>query len=420
MGPLQGTITVFDPSVSTSDGNHGPHAGLVTDAIRSVGVPLENILLLNPDVTHPVNFLTDDEWLKSRKETSVVIHPTAWATSTNRRLPLLIAQHNMLVVAAAGNSYTFGNRDLWYPEHSEWKGRPGQWESAFEKFATGKVILAVYVERDHQGRVIPSPNSVRCGLAKEYCYSVRHMRGNRGTSFASSRLGALTFYLFQLWDTPQAVVGVLNECAEDVGEPGLDEEFGRGVVSVVCDTVRNREQRAVSSSVQTSYSASPVLSEMLAPSGIPLHTPAVPVFYALNPYTGTGHVGKQFSIGENDLFLSGGLSPMPLGIRTFLHHGYRVPFMEVGTRHPLYERDGHRFSLLSTYGQGAEDGFSVHAGHLGVRYELTFPSGTFSLHTGYRLANGRLGLPGYRLVGATPVPFTIIAPETSLLLSLGL
>lgn len=37
---------------------------------------------------------------------------------------------------------------------------------------------------------------------------------------------------------PPSVVGVLNACAEDVGEPGIDEEFGRGIVSVVCDVVQ--------------------------------------------------------------------------------------------------------------------------------------------------------------------------------------
>ena len=220
-------------------------------------------------------------------------------------------------------------------------------------------------------------------------------------------------------DTPQEVVGVLNECAEDAGEPGIDEEFGRGIVSVVCDTVQNKERRVVSSSVQTSYSASPVLSEMLALSPVPRQTPFRGLFYALNPYRGTGHVGRSFSVRGADLFLSGGLSRMPLGVRTFLRQAHRVPFMEVGSRRPFYERNGHRFSLLGTYGQSSEDGFSVRAGHLGVRYERTLPSAAFSLHAGYRLANGHLGLPGYDLVGAGPVPFTTTAPEFNLSLSVG-
>ncbi len=289
-------------------------------------------------------------------------------------------------------------------------------------FATGKVIVAKYVERDGAGNITPVEDNVSCGMAKDVCFSVTRPSGElyygNSSGFAAEQLASLAFYLFQLWDTPQEVVGVLKECAEDVGEPGIDEEFGRGIVSIVCDTVQNRELRVVSSSVQTTYSASPVLSEMLGSSRVPLQTYA-PVFYAFNPYGGTGHVGRQFSVRGNDLFVSGGLSYVPLGVRTLLRRAHRIPFMEIGTRRPFYERNGHRLSLLSTYGQSAEDGFSVRAGHVGMRYEVTLSSGTFSLHAGYRLANGHLGLPGYQLVGADPVPFTTAAPEFSLSLSLG-
>ena len=417
--PLRGLMTIADGTLRHPD-CYRPycHAYVMERFALEMGIPEENLRVL------PL----DDPAV--REETLVFVHPSDFATGLSNRAREIIAQHNSLVVAAAGNTKTFGDRDLWYPDHDRW--RFDRFDQAMLTFRTGKLIVAKYAEVDNLGNVIPYEGNVRCGLAKESCYSIMVpttawcdddgscYRPDLGTSGASVNLGSLAFYLFQLWDTPQEVVGVLNTCAEDVGEPGIDEEFGRGIVSVVCDTVQHKERQIVSSSLQTSYATSPVLSAMLGSSKVPLQTSARSFFYALNPYSGTGHVGKQFSVGGNDLFLSGGLSRMPLGVRTLLRQAHRVPFMEIGSRRPFYERNGHKLSLLGTYGQSAEDGFSVRAGHVGLRYELTLPSAAFSLHTGYRLANGQLGLPGYEVVGAAPVPFTTGAPELSVSLALGL
>ncbi len=421
-GPLRGILTVLDFTAATEDPSH---ADLMKDNILYMGVPEENLVVVGGTADE---FLSGDKWRDLREETLVIATPTTFAVSLSQRTLGLIMRQNSLFVAGAINRDTLGydDRDLWYPEHPHWGRNSGRYENAFAAFATGKFILATLADLVN-GEVVPYGPVVKCGLAKEFCYSViRHPDRypddgwGQGTSDASTFLGALTFYLFQLWDTPQEVVGVLNECAEDVGEPGIDEEFGRGIVSVVCDMVQHKERRVVSSSLQTSYAASPVLSEMLGSSKVPLQMSARSFFYELNPYSGTGHVGKQFSVGGNDLFLSGGLSRMPLGVRTFLRQAHRVPFMEIGSRRPFYERNGHKVSLLGTYGQSAEDGFSVRAGHLGLRYELTLPSAALSLHTGYRLASGRLGLPGFEVVGAAPVPFTTGAPELSFSLALGL
>ena len=414
-GSLRGRFAILDTPGSF-------HARSMEGIAKDImGIPEENLTIV--DFSDRTFFFKEEVWQRLlEEEVQAIAVPDTWASTripSNKDIPL-VAQHDILFVAAAGNTSTFGSRDLWYPEHANWR-EEGRWEIAFTRFATGKVILATYARRTYDdGRFLVHEATVRCGLAKEYCYSVINPGGDRGTSSASTQLGALTFYLFQLWDTPQEVVGVLNTCAEDVGEPGIDEDFGRGVVSVVCDTVQSKERQIVSSSLQTSHAASPVLSAMLGSSRVPLQTSPRSFFYALNPHSGTGHVGKQFSVGRNDLFLSGGLSRMPLGVRTLLRQAHRVPFMEIGSRGPFYERNGHKLSLLGTYGQSAEDGFSVRVGHLGLRYELTLPSADFSLHTGYRLANGQLGLPGHEVVGAAPVPFTTGAPELSVSLALGL
>ena len=49
-----------------------------------------------------------------------------------------------------------------------------------------------------------------------------------GTSSASAKLAAAAFYVFQLYDKAEEVVDTLKECAEDIGEPGVDYEFAWG------------------------------------------------------------------------------------------------------------------------------------------------------------------------------------------------
>ena len=225
-----------------------------------MGVPEENVRVTPDDF-----YSMDPSYFR---DTLVFNFPNSIARNLLFEDLDTIRRNNFLTVAAAGNTNTNDDRrDLWYPDHPWWitKGGPDMWENAFAAFATGRFILAKYAKIASDGTVVPLEGNVKCGLAKDSCYSIISSPENRsfGTSSASARLSALTFYLFQLWDTPREVVGVLNVCAEDVGDPGVDEEFGRGIVSVVCDTVQNRERRVVSSSMQVSNAASPVFAEMV-------------------------------------------------------------------------------------------------------------------------------------------------------------
>ncbi len=413
VGPLRGKMVVLDP---TTDSDDPTHALAMRADILDMGVP-EEVLVFTAD--HPHKFLTQDTWRETREETLVIAHPTSWAADLAPDYSSLLPRLNILHVAAAGNPDTFGNRDLWYPEHPHWEEYPGKWESVFSAFATGKIILAAYAGTDSRGNVVPFRGTARCGEAKDVCFSVI-LPGNRhrGSSSASVRLGALTFYLSQLWDTPQEVVHVLNVCAEDVGEPGIDEEFGRGIASVVCDTVQSRERSAVASSLHVSHAASPVLSQMTAIYGNSRLVPqslSVPSlkwfrpFYAVRGHdleTITGHVGGQFSLNGSDLFVSTGTGYTPLGVYSSLRRATRIPFIEFGTKRTLVSRGGHAVSLLGTYGYSEGDGLPTHLGHLGAQYGHRLFGGTLSLYAGHQIVRGLVGIPGYREARADPVPFT--------------
>ena len=432
-GPLRGLLTVVDGSITEPGYSH---ADRMKDYILDMGIPEENIHMSPIDLNWI--FIWGDN-STVRENTLVFSFPnTGYIGGASKENLDIIREHNFLVVAAAGNTETYGNRDVWYPDHPYWKTGVYEWKNNFVTFATGKVILAKYADRDeNNGNIIPNEHNVKCGMAKEYCYSIMFASPRIsgylgiGTSSASVRLGALAFYLFQLWDTPREVVNVLNVCAEDVGAPGIDEEYGRGVVSVVCDTVQNRERKAVASSMQVSNWSSPVMAEMtgeydrhLVPQSLsPRSSPArFRPFYRVrgnDTESFTGHLGGRFSLRGTDLFVSGGTTYSPLGIHSSLRSSARTPFMEFGAGRSLFSRNGHSVLLLGTYGYGEGGNLSAHAGRLGVRYDRHFGPAVLSLRALYRRVQGHLGIPGHRKAGADPVPFADDTPEVFLSFSLG-
>ena len=405
-GPLRGKLVIFDPTVNDEGLTHA--SGMRRIAV-DIGVPEENLVMT--DVSS--DFFILDEWGDTLDQTLVIGHPTTYSLQLDDRDHFFLKEHDILHVGAAGNANqviegSSPGRDLWYPDHPWWESY--SWENSLEGFATGKLIIATFAAVDVRGNISPHLESVRCGLAMEYCYSVRKHSGWGGTSSAASALSALSFYLSQLWGTPQEVVGVLNVCAEDIGEPGIDEEYGRGIVSVVCDPVRNREVGVVTRSLRVS-SVSPVFDEMTrnAASSAPFRP-----FFSLNgrnPETMTGHLGGEISVQDTDMFLSAGTGYLPLGIRSSLLPVARTPFMEFGTKRAVFTKENHQLSLLGTYGYSEGDSFSARVGHLGAQYRYELNTGVLSLKVGHRLVRGTVGIPGHREAGAAPVPFVGREPE---------
>ena len=406
-GALRGKLTQF--------------GSFLNDVILDMGIPEENLHVAE----------LNSEWAGLHDETLVALFAANWAAYIHDYRDLeILAQHDVLFIQEAGTTTSRYGRHIWYPDHPRWLV-PRDFRYAMRAFATGKVLLAKYVQRDGTGNITPFEDNVSCGMAKDVCFSVIRRPSYRSTAQgAAARLAALTFYLHQLWDTPREVVDVLNACAEDVGEPGVDEEFGRGIASVNCDMVRNRERTAVNNSLSV-FSASPLLTEMTAGEAVPPFAPSavsssvsgarsertpfsVAPLYAVNGYslaTANGYVGGRLSLKTTDLLVAGGVDHIPLGVRSSLLRNDRRPFMELGTRQTLLSRNGYSVSLFAVYGYSEGDGLSARVGHAGIRQGYRVASGILALHAGYRWVRGQVGIPGYREASSGAVPFTEQAPE---------
>ena len=100
-----------------------------------------------------------------------------------------------------------------------------------EVIATGKVLYATAAIRKQDGSIEPNLNVFKCGDTMEYCFTVTHAFA---TSIAAAKISAAVFHLFQLYDDADDVVHALKSCTEDIGEPGVDREFGQGLVDFRC------------------------------------------------------------------------------------------------------------------------------------------------------------------------------------------
>ena len=161
-----------------------------------------------------------------------------------------ITRNNEVVVVAAGNARSrnvvkcvdedYPNpRDLWDRSHPYWtctevnsRISPEWFDAMLAAVETGKVLIAIRVNREEDGSVTPSERSVTCGELAEYCFAVTHAYD--GTSFAAPRVAAVLFHFRQMYETAEEAVAAAKQCVEDVGEPGPDWEFGLGVLDLNC------------------------------------------------------------------------------------------------------------------------------------------------------------------------------------------
>ena len=116
------------------------------------------------------------------------------------------------------------------------------YEYTMDVYATGKAVVAASAAVTAEGAIVPSLSTVKCGDIKEVCYAVIPQQS---TSYASARLAAMSFYLSQLYPSEEEVRETLEVCAVDVGEDGIDREYGRGLANLLCPRVLKKELEIV-------------------------------------------------------------------------------------------------------------------------------------------------------------------------------
>ncbi len=462
------------------------HPETLEELIASGGLEaiIEELKLLG---TAPGTFLTRATWEAHRERTKVVVMP--FGPVFNRPGDgSLIASRNMLFVASIGNVITDESQPFdkdsfvrnwytpgWCSDRESVERRTGsgnfycdllndaQLASIFRnlKEAQGKALYATWGDIK-DGEVTPYPFAVSCGEAKNDCFTVilpPEHRGRKiesfddmaqyavGTSFASPALGSYLFYLSQLWDDAGEVRRILNECAIDVGEPGIDREFGRGVASADCPQVAKRERTTARASVSLDM-RSPLMnardavvsaaaargyegsrssrreSESGARGPLSFHTArprggaraplrfsfassarqrVVPEIYLAEGILGAG-VTKRFTTGES-ISLSFGHGYDTLAASSFLAGpGRRESFMEVGVRKPLLLGRNTLVELSGSYGR-VNDEMRLQVFRAGLRSVHREGNHSVAFDLAYARAAGSLGIPGYRDVGRNKVPF---------------
>lgn len=448
-GALEGTVLVSDPSFcGLVDCPFEPadHYKLVVKQLTDVGVPAENIrgtyattyrfIPADPPDAYWYNQLfTNDEFAPVRQGLKVVVMPHGRPFSQPGDAAA-IGQHNVLFVGAAGNRSLIAppgawdaTRDLYVPDNPVWasndetwapgEGRPSHpfdghssYEEVLAALATGKAIVAVWADVDADGNIIPDIHSVRCGSARNGCFAVvvppeRRGSGSLGTSLAAPRIGAAAYYVFQLWDRAEDVVDVLAECAIDVGAPGVDSEFGRGLVNLDCPTVAAREVRATTASVRTAM-RSPLL-DMAAPAPAGREPIALALrgvgdgaeltlsgFFAPGLSRSERYVAVGMTVPLGNVEAQGvyGLGTAPLGVSSTLVPATRSAFFEVGLNKGVLRFGDHAVSLVGLYGETA-DVMDSAATRLGIRHEWRGARSAFSMYVGALRAEGEVGVPGH-------------------------
>ena len=204
------------------------------------GVPPEHLVAPGPELTdfEDSALFGVEGFLRPvhdalRAETLVVNRSVSTAFTTgdaDRIRPLNIVWSASAGNVVAGSCIT--DRDFWNLENIA----ACEWDNFFyyamlNALETGKALMATAAWRREDGTVVPDETVYKCGDMMEHCFAVP---GAGTTSRATAQVSAAVFHLFQLYENAEEVVRALKSCVEDVGEPGIDREFGLGVIDFRC------------------------------------------------------------------------------------------------------------------------------------------------------------------------------------------
>ena len=258
-----------------------------------------------------------------------------------------------------------------------------------------------------EGEYIRHPLTARFGALKEYGFSVLLKekgilwdKGGRfvpGTSDASAHVAVFAFYLYQLWDTTKEVVEVMQQTAIDIGAPGVDEEFGWGLINADHPLIGERAVQRLEESLEVRLFADVTLEQAITVAKNNLD-----VFHHIAE--DKREIGLTFGTHKTTIAFAAGSTTSPFGVSSrFLQQ--RNAAAQIGVRYSFTDT----FSFTGIYGRSRHEDFDVNKGSIGVDYQKHFlgDTGEFSLYMGHRSIWGSLGLPGYDALDIAQTPFTL-------------
>ena len=252
---FQDTLIIGDDPTPGGHGERVLRIILGTFNRNKGGIPEKNIMFFQ-DFGHYafssnqglMQFVSDRQ--RVLRNATKVVHIPYLTPLTEQDDVTRVAASSCLFVLSASNmrDYFNSNRNLYNSNHPVWQGAGGRglnkrhYQNVLDVYNTGKVIAATSAKVTEAGEIEPFDFVVPCGDIKESCFT---LAPEQATSASSARLAAMSFYLAQFWETPEEVIDVLSDCSVDVGEPGVDREYGRGLANLLCPRVLQKEVAVV-------------------------------------------------------------------------------------------------------------------------------------------------------------------------------
>ena len=312
----------------------------------------------------------------------------------------MIGSHSILWIGAAGNTHQSGvdgDRDFWRADHPTFVRVPRWWSNHMAAFDTGKALIATVATRDGDG-FAPFEPVVSCGDARRACFAVAQNEDERlSTSWATGELAIAGYYVFQLFEDVGDVVATLKACAIDAGEPGVDDEFGLGVVSLACDEVEDREVRTATASL-LALPGSPALDRLLG--SVPQSGPSFDGGAAFADRRGRplARLGATYGFDRGELALAAGREFSPLGVTSSLTPRRPGAYLAAAGRWRLSGDAGGGFYAAASTGRAGAP-LSPRSSRTGLLYQWSDEGATWSAYAGRAWHRAAVAIPGHRDAG---------------------
>ena len=448
VGVFEGAIFLLD----TPSGNKH-ESRMFLELNKSI--PVENILTFKGtegsareiEVVNTVTGWVNGFFEEAVKKNAVrVIHvPTLWHHHTSpfviENKVRVLKDQDILAVYAAGNMHTIAHLDVYQPDDPYWGSdfeygghvhHVIEYQAMKQLFQSGHAIMATYAIKKPAtfkeyleigyhglgekylrvayqnaiGGYIRNPRTASFGDMKEYGFTAQMKSPiftyegiiyGKGMSSASAQVAAFAFYLRQLWDTTAEVLDVMKKTAIDIGAPGVDEDFGWGLINANHPIIWDRAIEKLEESLRVC-----LWEDMSFEQAISVAKGNFDLFHDIR--RDKREIGFTFGAGKSAVALAAGHAAGPFGLSSkFLRQQNAV--VQVGIRRHLTKI----VSVVGVYGRSNHEDVSLNKGSIGINCQKHFSDsrGNLSLYVGHRSIWGSLGIPGYKMFDMPRTPFSL-------------